>query len=289
MVNTRNYKLLCSLILTGILSVATRIDANTQIDVTLPSTDSAKKKSRMRKTHSEKTVKEKKIYTYRDMDYDQLLVAKDAQLAAKNNSAVIKYLEQLIKICPDVAKKSDHLIEIADLMVQEGMHEKAALVYTEHSLLYPGSDQKQYVLSQAIESLYACTLPSDRDQSKTEETLALTEVYLSQDHFDQYRDEVSRIRAACNEKLVESECNVCSFYVSRGRFAAAQKRMEKIRTVWLPRQPTIEPQLLALEAEYAEKKDAFELTQQKNTEVVQKSDTLQLADNKKTKRMVERF
>src|SRR5436190_16545710 len=98
MVNTRKSHLLFFLFL--ITGITARGVTDSQPNLVLPKTEFSTKKSRMRKTHApHKKVKEKekKIYTYKDMDYDQLLVAKDTQLAAGNRSSVIKYLEQLVQ------------------------------------------------------------------------------------------------------------------------------------------------------------------------------------------------
>jgi outer membrane assembly lipoprotein YfiO len=257
------------------------------IDLALPSLETKPYKSRMRKTRSKKSKKEKKIRTYLDMSYDELIPAKDLHIAKNNMPSAIKYLEQMMKLCSDITKLAEHLLEIADLFFQDGQFQKASRLYTEYSTLYPGSDKMEYALHRAIQSSFACILPSDRDQTKTEETVGLTEIFLLQDHFITHREEVKQVQLQCYEQLASSECNVCYFYITRDRFTAAEKRLKKIRTTWLPRVPALEMEIVALETQLAEKKDAAELLRLKNTELTANKELL--ASNKKTKRMTDRF
>jgi outer membrane protein assembly factor BamD (BamD/ComL family) len=264
---------------------------SSEVNITLPATEPRTISARKRKKHP-KQEKEKKIYTYRDMSYEQLLIAKDQQVAANNVSVAIKYLEQLVQLAADVTQKSEHLLQIADLLYAEGIFEKAALLYTEFSTLYLGSDKIEYALAQSIKSCEKCLLSSDRDQTKTEETLALAELFLSNDRFITYKDEVSRIRAECQNKLIESELSICSYYLTRQNFKTVDKRLKKLRTKWLPLVPTIEPQLIAFETDMTQQKEAVILAQQEKIDAATQkaeSKSVKLAHNKKTKSMTERF
>jgi outer membrane assembly lipoprotein YfiO len=250
----------------------------------------------MRK-QSKKTKKEKKIRTYQDMDYEELTKAKDLQRERGNITVAIKYLDRMMKLCNDITKLAEHLLEVADLFFEDGQFQKAARLYAEYSSLYPGSDKMEYALYRAICSSFSCILSSDRDQTQTEETVGLTEIFLLQDHFTQHRDEVKQIQMQCYGQLATSECNVCYFYITRDRFTAAEKRLKKIRSTWLPKVPTLEPNIIALETELTERKEAAELLQLKNAELAANKQILASSfakasedgQNKKTKRMTDRF
>lgn len=250
-----------------------------QFDLELPKNETASRKKRMRKPNATKK-KEKKAHTYLEMEYDQLVSAKDIQKTKGNNSATIKYLEQLLKICNNISLLADHLLELADVFFIDGQFQKAAMVYRQFCTLYPGSEKQEYALYRSIASSFACILPMDRDQTKTEETLALTELFLKQDHFKLYKKEVLQIQTQCYEQLAASECNICAFYLNKGSLKAAEKRLSTIRSFWLPKLPTLEPEIIALETQLTEKKDLIVLLNNKNT---------QLAQNTKTKRMANRF
>src|SRR4030095_9035076 len=288
MINTRKYAILSAfLIITPTILIGgsltiTESEQHTiipqTIDLTLPSTESPSYKKRMRKQNN-KRKKEKKIRTYQDMNYQELLAAKDRHIANNATTLAIKYLEQAMKLCNDITKLAEHLLELADLFFLDSQFHKAAHIYTEFATLYPGNDKMEYALYRAICSSYACILPSDRDQTKTEETVGLTEIFLLQDHFIIHKEEVKQIQMQCYQQLATSECNVCYFYLTRERFTAAEKRLAKIRATWLPKLPAIETEIIALEEQLVAKKEAAELLRLKNIE--RASNKQLLAYNKK--------
>lgn len=252
-------------------------------NLTLPSSESPSHKKRMRKKSTKKKI-EKKIDA---KNYDELVEAKDRHIANGSTIGAIKYLEQMIKLCNDITKLAQHLLELADLYFIDGDFKKAARLYTEFATLYPGNEKMEYALYRAICSSYALILSSDRDQTKTEETVGLTEIFLIQDHFVTYKEEVKQIQHQCYQQLATSECNICSFYLTRDRFTAVEKRLKKIRENWLPKLPSLETEIIALETQLATQKEAAELLQLKN---IERASHKQLyASRKKTKRLTERF
>lgn len=277
MIKTRKHIILSALSLVSLCLGNAK--AQQQFDTTLPVIENKSRDKRMRKPRNKKT-KIKKIHTYMDMDYDQLVVAKDAQKAKNNILVAIKYLEQLMKLCNDITARADHLLELADLFFIDKQFKKAAYIYLQYCALYPGSEKQEYALYRSIASSFACILSMDRDQTKTEETVILTEQFLQQDHFTNYKNEVLAIQTKCYEQLAASECNICSFYVTRGKFTAAEKRLEKIRSHWLPKLPTIEQQITALETQLIEQKEKMAISTTKHIKV---------ANNKKIKHMADRF
>jgi outer membrane assembly lipoprotein YfiO len=234
---------------------------------------------RMRKPHVKAEKKRKRNRTYLDMEYEELLAAKKVQVERNNIPVAIKYLDQLMKLCNDITRLADHLLELSDLFFNNGQFQKAAHLYTQYCALYPGSEKQEYALYQSIVSSFACILPIDRDQTKTEETLALTELFLKQDHFIQYKNEVTQVQMQCYKQLAASECNVCTFYLTRGKLNPAEKRLKKIRSYWLPKIPTLEPDIIALEAQLMEQKDLINALRDPHV----------VAQNKKTKHMSKRF
>jgi outer membrane assembly lipoprotein YfiO len=261
-------------------------DSNTttqqQFDVALPVIENSSHNKRMRKPRNKqkKEKKTKRGRTYQDFEYEELTRAKNVQVTKGNNSVAIKYLEQMMKLCNNMALLADHLLEISDLFFADGQFQKASHLYARYCELYPGSEKQEYALYRSITSSFACILSVDRDQTKTEETLALTEEFLQQDHFTAYKNEVTAIQTQCYEQLAASECNICNFYLTRGKLAAAEKRLKRIRSTWLPKLPTLEPNIITLETQLSEKKEEFTLLNVKHTK---------LAHNKRPKHMADRF
>lgn len=270
MVKTRKYIILSMFF----LFISSHISANEMFDVDLPKQiETPARTKRMRKAQKkskkESDSKEKKIRTYMDMEYDQLVQAKNAQRVSGNLPSTIKYLDQLLKMTKDITLLAEHLLELADVLFEDKQFKKSGYIYSQYCALYPGSEKQEYALYRSIESSFACRLAFDRDQTITEETLALTDLFLKQDVFTVYRKEVTDIQAQCYEQLAESECNVCTFYINKGSLKAAEKRLNKIRTYWLAKLPSIEENIIALETALLEKKQMAELMYAKNTAVAQ--------------------
>lgn len=273
MVNTRKLVILAALLL--INPALSGASAQTQtFDVNIPQeAEKSGRKKRMRKSSKIKKEKNetKKIRTYMDMEYEQLVKAKDAQKASGNLPSTIKYLEQLLKLTTDITQVATHLLELADTLFEDKQFTKSAFVYNQYCALYPGSEKQEYALYKSIMSSFACILSIDRDQSKTEETLALTELFLKQDLFKAYREEVMQVQKQCYEHLAASECSICTFYLNKGSLKAAEKRLKNLRTSLLPKLPTLEPEIIALEAQMTDQKTMLELLNNKNTAVAQNS------------------
>src|SRR5690242_10852167 len=64
-----------------------------QFDVNLPVVENNKKHDKRMRKREKKEKKTKRGRTYMDMEYEELVIAKDAQKARNNISAAIKYLE----------------------------------------------------------------------------------------------------------------------------------------------------------------------------------------------------
>lgn len=271
MIKIRKYIILLPLLF-SLNTVCIQNEISQVFDVQLPQkNEPTSRKKRMRKSSKKNEKQPKKIRTYLDMEYEQLVKAKDAQKSQGNVPATIKYLEQLLKMTTDITLLAQHLLELADALFDDKQFQKAAFVYNQYCALYPGSEKQEYALYRSIMSSFACILSIDRDQTKTEETLALTEIFLQQDHFKMYKEQVETIRKQCYEHLAASEFNICSFYVQKGSLKAAEKRLNKIRSFWLPKLPELESEIIVLETQITEKKEAFEAVAKKNTELAHNS------------------
>ena len=225
-----------------------------------------------RKHGRHRRYKEREVYkTFSKMEYGELEAAKNRQIIAENREVAIKYLEQMLKLCDNINKLAQHLVELADLLFDCSKFEKADRIYTEFTNLYPGNQQIEYALYRAILCSFYQTLDAERDQTKTEKTIQLTDNFLERvDIFRQYKDEVHRIRTACYQKLVASEINICAFYIKKNNYQSAQKRLNSLRIEWLPKIPVVESQIIALEIALAEKKGNKKIVAQKQQELKKK-------------------
>lgn len=228
----------------------------TKIAQAEPETKHTSKKGKKAKTKSVRK-------TYSTMDYDELKVAKDQYKASKNYETTAKYLERMITLCDDkkTNEKAEIIIELADLLFDQEKFDDAAKHYTEFIKLYPGNKNIEYASYRAIVCCSKKILSPDRDQSKTEETIALADKFLERaDVFTTYEKEVRTIQQQCYQVLAASELNVSSFYIIHGDFKAAQQRLAHVRTEWLGKVPEIEFSLASLEVDLAEKFPEFKPT-----------------------------
>lgn len=186
--------------------------------------------------------------TYTEMNFAELKEATLSRIEKEQWDVAIRYLERLIILCEDINEKAELIIQLGDIQFKQGFFDDAAAQYKEFIHLYPGNKHSEYAHYQSILCTSKRMLSPDRDQTKTEETIELANKFLEQTTFNQYRDQVLGIRGVCYETLGHSELNVGEFYIKQGNFIAAQRRLESIRTDWLPKAPEIELRLAQLES-----------------------------------------
>lgn len=186
--------------------------------------------------------------TYTEMTFDELKEITQERIEKEEWDVAIRYLERLIILCENINEKAKLMIQLADIQLHQGFYDEAAAQYKEFIHLYPGNKQSEYAHYQLIVCTSKRMLSPDRDQTKTEETIEHAHKFLEQTTFNTYRDQVIELRALCYQTLGHSELNIGEFYIKQGNYLAAQRRLETIRTDWLPKAPEIELRLAQLES-----------------------------------------
>jgi outer membrane assembly lipoprotein YfiO len=223
-----------------------------------------KKRNQKYKEKRAKRINSRPVYkVYTDMNFEELAIAKDKKLAQKDYDATLKYLEQLLKISTDVNQTALLMVEYADLLLEQGELKKAGKVYTEFTHLYPGHTKHEYALYKATVCSFYSTLSSDRDQTATENAISLAQNFLENPTYKIYEKEVADIQKQCFKKVVQSELDICNFYLKQGSFKAAEQRIAQLKTTYVPKIPDIEPDILAMELEIAEKQETTRTAHQK--------------------------
>ncbi len=231
------------------------------------------------------------------LTFAELQEAKEYSTAINNKAQVMIYLELMIKQCSDPNLLKELCLELADLCFEEGKLEQAAKLYASYSTLYPGSPQRAYVHYQAILCKFYSTLNVDRDQTLTEETLKLTQLYLELAHkadplYKEYSDDIQTIQKQCCTKLVDHEMDVFNFYYKKGNYKAAQIHLDEIKRTYMAiMKSDIEPKILALESNLAEKQgdQATVLAKQAELQSKYPVNSLTLASNTHKTDHVKRF
>ena len=234
---------------------AEEVKKRTPLDPTKNSTSSRRK-------HQSKYKKKKVTMSY--MSYEEMEESKDQRIKDKNLEAAIKYAEKMLPLCKDMHKQRDLTLELADLLFDNAQLEKAGKVYQEFVKLYPGTAAIEHASYRAILCSFYGILDSQRDQTKTQETVDLTVAFLERSEiFTERNEEVLNIQRKCYERLVESEMNVLDYYLNNERFNAAQVRIDGLRKDYVPKMVDLEPRLLSTEIVIAEKQGKTELATEK--------------------------
>jgi outer membrane assembly lipoprotein YfiO len=187
-------------------------------------------------------IKDREGNTITTMPYEKLKKNKNELLVQGDELTAIKYLEEMVKICPDHEEKQDVMLELAGLWYKHKEYAFAQRVYEDFEMLYPGSDYVGFSLARGIECAFNQLYSSDRDQSQTEQTLKLIDRFMERkDAFSDYVDQVVEIEKKCHARLFESEINIANFYLKGGNIKSAQQRIDTLQKRFEDERAVIEP------------------------------------------------
>jgi len=237
-----------------------------KVHATTPSPERRKQHRQNLKKREERIAQNNK--PLKELAYNELKDAKDALVEDKDLAGAIRYVERMLVVTTDLNELKELRLEIADLNFDFGDLEKAEELYNEYISFYPGSDLVEYAAYKGILSCFYQTLSSDRDQTKTTETVKLAETFLKQPSYRNYNADVRMIQHQCFNKNFESELNVVNFYLEQDKIKSAEQRLaylkEKYQTDDLP----INIQLISLELQVAQKQNNTELCNQKQQQLI---------------------
>lgn len=240
------------------------------------STPEPKKKSRFKKFFASFFDPSKKKKTLRNMNFAELEVFKEKCLAANDRYNAIRTLERMVPICTDLEKLKNVLLELADLLFEDGKLEAAGKMYREFVKYYPGNEKVEYALYKAVVCKFYVILDAERDQSSTRDAIELANKFLEREEiFKEYSQEVRTMRERCYERLFENEVGIFNFYCDRGRYKSAKTRITNIRKEFMPLLPACDPYLLTLEMQLAQKVKDMPAVLEKQKELNERFPTYQ--------------
>lgn len=209
--------------------------------------------------------------TLNTMNYEELKKAKNELIAAGYKDRATKYLQKMLALATDVHDIADIMLELADLYFETGKLEKAEFLYQEFGRLYPGNKHVEYALYRAILCSFYSILDTDRDQTKTKETIARGQDFLTRSAvFREYSKDVEEIVKKCNEHLFKSELNIARFYGNQGKIAAANTRLAALEKEFDGKIANLKPRLLIAECECAQWNKDVATFERKSAELAQK-------------------
>lgn len=252
---------------------------------------STKKISRAKRLRDERKKKREQRKTMSHKSYDELKKEKIAKVTANDKEGAIRYLEKMVPLCNDLNELKSIMLELADLLFDTALYGKAADMYHEFTILYPGSNEVEYALYRAIVSNFKLTLDAEHDQSKTLATKELAQKFLERgDLFTTNKKEVENILAQCDEKLLAVEENIMRFYIKRGNTKSAQRRLDNMKKEFLDKNiPDVTVRIAHLESELGAQQLAIEPIKLAPETVVVAQTDQQQPEPTKEKSFVDRF
>lgn len=212
---------------------------------------SKREKDKTKREERKKKVEEPKKFVS-NMDLSDLRKRKNDLIVSGSKDLAIKCLEKMIPLCTDVQELGVLMLEYADLLFDTGDLAKAGALFEQFVLLYPGNNKVEYASYKSILCSFYALLSTDRDQTKTKQTVALAQQFLNRSSvFREYAGQVQGILTTCHEKLLESELNIVSFYIKRGSYNAASVRLACIEEELNSSIPNLKPRLLTIECDMA--------------------------------------
>lgn len=167
---------------------------------------------------------------FKSLTFDELEHNRNIHLEKGNDKeTLIRYTERMIALCKDPIRISKLRLEVADLYFSIDRFDRAGAFYSEFIKFYPGDDQIEKAYYRNIFSKFKQTLPSDKDQSLTRETLKLANEFVANDSFTNYGAQVKKIIKECEKKLLDYELNLFNFHLNKGSLNAAQREYEYIK------------------------------------------------------------
>lgn len=192
-----------------------------------------KKNARYRKSNKQINNDIKKIEKTKklnfELTYEELKQKKEELLAFGNIDMAAKIIDQMLRLSPNADVETTLILELADLLYINAKFENSLNIYKNFIMRYEGHVKFEYALFKAIQCSSYLLLDSDRDQTQTEEALALAEKYLSLEHCVAHRSEVEKIKNDCIARLFSSEIYTIEFYAKMGKIAVAQSHLNYIK------------------------------------------------------------
>ena len=149
--------------------------------------------------------------------------------AVGNKELVLKIFHFLMTVSIDQDALKAYKLDLADYHYSLKDFEKAATIYEEFFILYPGSPEVEYSQYKAILCWFFLSLAPEKDQSFTHKTIMLIDDFLRKAKQAKYIDEAKSIKKKCRQKLFEHEAHVFEHYIKQNKSTSAQKRLDYIK------------------------------------------------------------
>lgn len=181
--------------------------------------------------------------TLKDMDFQELQERKIYHKEKGNTDVVIRYLEVMETVGQNPEKIAQAKLELGDTYLDDKQFAKAEKKFEDYLALYQEDSKMDYASYKRTLCCRAQQLDPDRDQTKTQETIELIDMFEKQYNSSPYLAELKEIRIASREKLAQSELYVIKDLTSRKRYNNAHKRIAYVKDNFVSEFPDLVAQL----------------------------------------------
>ncbi len=230
---------------------------------------------------SEDKKKTPKKNPYLDKPYSQLISEKEKALKSNDFKTALNCLDAIRINATKDTEIQEALLEMGKLYEKQDNWEKAEQAYHEFYLFFPSAEKSEFALRKEIECGWKLTSDPDRDQTKTQEVLKLTQVFIKQFPKSEQLQAVQKCAQQCREKLYEADKSIFNFHMHRGNYKIAQKRLDIITKQDIPDLPEFAPQAYELTIQLAQAQNNTESLLRAQLDLGQK-----FPDHEITKRLV---
>ncbi len=131
------------------------------------------------------------------MNADELSQKAFAHIEKKRNEDAIACLEDIMSRYPDHADIAKFKMLLAELYFKTENYPSAQELYEHFNQFYPADNRAEYSKYKSLLAMYNQTLPTDCDQTETENTLKLCQEYQQNENYKKYRKDVANIQKTC--------------------------------------------------------------------------------------------
>ena len=207
---------------------------------------------------------------YLDLSYPELVTQKQKALKSNDISTALKLLDAMRIVGEKDTQMQETLIEMGSLYEKQENWQKAEHAYHEFVLYNPSAPQTEFAMRKEIECGWKLTSDPDRDQTKTQEILKLTQSFIKQFPQSEQLPNVQKYATLCREKLYAADKSIFDFHMHRGNYKVAQRRLDIIVKDRIPDLPSFQPHAYELTIQLAQAQNNTELLLRTQLELGQK-------------------
>ena len=164
----------------------------------------------------------------KDMNENELSLVLEYAKNIDDTDLVFKCFFHLMAIAKQQVTLKKYKLDLADYCFTLQDYPKASICYEEFFILFPGSQEAEYSQYKSILCSFYLTLASDRDQTQSQKTISLIQLFLARAKNPKFIQETKDMYTTCRKKLFEHEIHVLEYYLSKQKFISAEQRLAYI-------------------------------------------------------------